>query len=232
MLPTDPVRRRRAVLALAGVLVLVVAAALVGVTLGGGGDDDAGGGSGAPSPTDTGTPLEDVDTTTLAVAREPFCEAVEPASVLRALDLTTEDTDRVDAVAWENGQQTALEPGLRDVAHEHGCSWQGPGGVRARAWVFVPPTTVDEARALRSSTTRADGCTPAAGAPAYGTPTVAADCQDGPRRERVLAGLFGDAWLTCTLEAPRAGDGAPTREELAARASTWCMAVAGAASAG
>ncbi len=211
----------------------MVVVALVGVTLGGTGGDAPGGGDGsaAPAPTDTGTPLEDLDTTTLAVARQPFCEAVPPEEVLRALGLA-EDAGRVEATAWENGQQTALEPGLRDVAHEHGCSWRAPGGVRARAWVFAPPATVAEARALRTATTGAEGCGPAAGAAAYGTPSVAADCADGPRRERVHAGLFGDAWLTCTLAVPRSGDGAPTREELAARASTWCAAVAGAASPG
>ncbi len=216
--------------ALTGVLGLVVVVALVGVTLGGRGDDGAQDGSPARSPTDTGTPLEEVDTTVLAVAREPFCGAVEPASVLRALALTAEDADRVGARTWADGQVTALEPGLRDVAHEHGCSWHGPGGIRARAWVFAPPTTADEARTLRGATTGAEGCAPAAGAPVYGNPSVAAGCEDGPRRERVLAGLFGDAWLTCTLAAPRAGQDAPTRDELAERASTWCAAVVAAAS--
>lgn len=228
----DPVRRRRVVLALAAVLGLVVVLTLVGVTLGSLGGDDAGGGP-AASPADTGTPLAELDTTALAAAREPFCEAVPAAAVLRALDLPAGEGDAVGAevetASWGNGQVARLEPGLRDVVHEHGCSWQAPGGVRARAWVFVPPTTPAEARALRASTVGADGCTPAVDAAAYGSPSAAADCADGPRRERVHAGLLGDAWLTCTLRAPRSGESAATRGELAGRASTWCAAVATAA---
>ena len=234
----DPVRRRRAVLALVAVLGLVVALALVGVTIGPLSGDDAGGGSGGPSPADTGTPLAELDTTALAVAREPFCEAVPAAAVLRALGLPADGSTEaaggevgaeVEASSWENGQLVRLEPGLRDVAHEHGCAWQAPGGVRARAWVFVPPTTPAEARALRASTVAADGCTPDADAAAYGSFSAAAYCTGGPRRERVHAGLLGDAWLTCTLRAPRSGQGAATRGELAGRASTWCSAVASAA---
>lgn len=241
----DPVRRRRAVLALAAALGLAVALALVGVTLGWLSGDDAGGGSGGPSPADTGTPLAELDTSALTVTREPFCEAVPAAAVLRALGLPTHLSTaagaeagaevsagvgaEVEASSWENGQVVRLEPGLRDVAHEHGCSWQAPGGVRARAWVFVPPTTPTEAQALRASTVAADGCTPDADAAAYGSFSAAVDCTDGRSRERVHAGLLGDAWLTCTLRAPRSGASATTREGLAGRASTWCSAVASAA---
>lgn len=231
MLLADPVRRRRALRVLGGVLALVVAVSLVGVTvLGRGGDpvDEAD----APTPTDTGTPLTEVDTTTMTVPRAPFCESVPPESVLRALDLPAEEADRVRAEAWENGQETRLEQGLRDVTHEDGCSWRGPGGVRARAWVFVPPTTTEEARTLRADAPGQRGCTRAAGAPAYGSLSVATDCQDGPSRERTFAGLFGDAWLTCALAAPRQGKAAPSRSELAERASTWCSAVVSSAGSG
>jgi hypothetical protein len=52
----------------------------------------SGSGDSGPEPTtapsvalDEGTPLADVDTTSLVVARAPFCDAVDPAAVARAL---------------------------------------------------------------------------------------------------------------------------------------------------
>lgn len=229
----DPLRRALAGRALVAALVAVVVVAVVGVTVLGdedGGDADPGGpGSPSAAPA-TGTPLAEVDTTAVAAAREPFCVDVDPAAVLRALGLPEEQAGEVLSSAWENGQVTRLEPGLRDVAHEHGCAWRAPGGVRARAWVFVPPVTRQEARELSGPALVGEGCTPAASAPAYGRPSGAADCTTGRRGERVFAGLLGDAWLTCTLAAPRRGSGAVTATELAERASPWCAAVlAGAA---
>ncbi|MDP1788725.1 MAG: hypothetical protein Q8K56_00210, partial [Rhodoglobus sp.] len=65
---------------------------------------------------------------------------------------------------------------------------------------------------------------PEAGAPAYGVPSLALVCEDGGTRLRSYRGLFGDAWLTCQLSAPKT----VTAAVQADRASRWCVSVASA----
>ncbi|MDQ4055708.1 MAG: hypothetical protein M3237_23860, partial [Actinomycetota bacterium] len=67
------------------------------------------------------------------------------------------------------------------------------------------------------------GCEPVADAPAFGQPSAAVVCATEPRREVSYGGMFGDAWLTCTLSS-----GVP-RAELLDRAGRWCVAVVEAA---
>ena len=56
-------------------------------------------------------------------------------------------------------------------------------------------------------------------------PSVALICPAGDRRWASFRGLFGDAWLACSLSAPATlGD-----QELLDRAGRWCVAVAEAA---
>ena len=71
-----------------------------------------------------------------------------------------------------------------------------------------------------------EGCTTAAPAPANGAPSVALVCPAGDRTWASFRGLFGDAWLSCSLAAPaQLGE-----KELLDRAGRWCVAVAQAAS--
>lgn len=168
-------------------------------------------------PTPTHTPLAEVATDTVAVAREGFCERVAPAAVEAAVGGAPDDAD-----AWSNGERAQLAPGVRDVAHEYGCAWTsgaGAHGTSARAWVFAPPVTTGEAERLRRSVAQARGCDPLPDAPAFGTHDVAVRCGD----EVAFHGLFGDAWLSCSLGAPGS--------DLLERAEQWCATVLQAATA-
>lgn len=158
-----------------------------------------------PEPDPLATPLSAVDTTVIAVPRAPLCPLVAGRDVAAVAGAGA--TLR----SWDNGD---LLPGGSDVGHEYGCSWTGPSGTAA-AWVFAPPATTDRAADLIGSAGSEDGCAPIAGAPAYGDPTVALQC-GGTLSYR---GLFGDAWLVCTLTT--------TDADLAGR---WCASVLAGAS--
>ena len=164
-----------------------------------------------------GTDLADFDSTASVVQRAPFCELVADEAVADALGGDGELT------AWNNGEQAAAVPG-GDVAHEYGCAWTG-SGVEARAWVFAPPVTRARAEELAKAAP-AKGCTTTAGAAAFGAPSLATTCTSGEKRTVSWRGLFGDAWLTCTLSQ---GVAAP-EADLVARAGRWCVAVAQASS--
>jgi len=158
-----------------------------------------------PAPEPLATPLSAVDTTVVTVPRAPFC------SLVPATDVTAAAGTAATLTSWDNGDPL---PGGSDIAHEYGCSWAGASGT-AQAWVFAPPVTTDRAANLVESATGADDCAPVAGAAAFGDPTVALQCGE------VLSyrGLFGDAWLVCTLTT--------TDADLAGR---WCASVLTAAS--
>ncbi|TWH03150.1 hypothetical protein L615_001200000190 [Nocardioides sp. J9] len=164
------------------------------------------------------TDLADFDTTTTVVQRAPFCELVDPEAVTEAIDDEGELTD------YANGEEAEALPG-GDVSHEYGCVWS-TSVAEARAWVFAPPVTPQRARELvRTAAPR--GCTVRDGAPAFGTPSVSTTCTRGQQRTVSWRGLFGDAWLTCTLTQ---GVGAPEAAQVE-RTGRWCVAVARAASA-
>lgn len=171
-------------------------------------------------PTDPGTPLASYDTTEVALARAPYCDRVEPGAIAAALGEVARRTSSHD-----NGEPVRLADGRRDVAHEYGCSWS-VGRATARTWLFAPPVTTGQARALVAEARSIPGCRADAKAPEFGTPSVALACTDDGRVSASYRGLFGDAWLVCELTAR--GD----REELARRTGRWCVAVAEAARAG
>lgn len=176
-------------------------------------------------PVDSGTApaassgLAKLETRGLAVLRAPFCAGVADEAVEAALGAEPAVTE-----AWENGETAALTPRLTDVAHEHGCAWSA-GRTTARGWVFAPPVTSGRARQLARSAAGSTGCEPLADAAAFGSPDVALVCERGGLREASYRGLFGEAWLVCTLTAPAAAD--PT--ELLDRTSRWCASVVTAA---
>lgn len=209
----SPVRRPRVARA-----TLAVVATLLIALLGAGcsGSADSG-----PEPTaapseavDEGTPLADVDTTSLVVARAPFCDAVDPAAVARALG-----EEPAEGSAYRSGQRIKLSDDVADVVHEFGCRWTAGDGV-AEAWVFVPPITRERAADLVRT-----GCRGVQD-PAFGEPSTICRTQADGVTTFTFRGLFGDAWLTCRLVV---GAG---QEETLDRAGRWCAAVATGASAG
>jgi hypothetical protein len=206
----SPVRRPRAARA-----TLTVVATLLIALLGAGcsGSADSG-----PEPTaapseavDEGTPLADVDTTRLAVARAPFCDAVDPAAVAKALG-----EEPAEGSAYRSGQRIKLSDGVADVVHEFGCRWTAGDGV-AEAWVFVPPVTQERAADLVRT-----GCRGVRD-PAFGEPSTICRTQADGVATYTFRGLFGDAWLTCRLVV------GADQEETLDRADRWCAAVATAA---
>jgi len=201
---------------------LVVCGSLVVTGCSGDGSSSTPTGTGATTvATDTGTSLEDVDTTALAVPRAPFCELVDPAAVTVALG-----EEAADASTYRSGQRAKITTDVTDVVHEFGCSWNAGDSV-AEAWVFAPPVTRERANRLVTLTRERAGCSEAAGAAAYGDPTVATSCRADTGIEVTYRGLFGDAWLACALTSPGG-----QQEELLDGAGRWCAAVATAAAGG
>lgn len=187
----------------------------------------SGGGSHAPAagptspPTPTPTPLAQVRTTELTVGRAGFCPRVAPDAVDGALGSEPTRSER-----WRNGQRAALAPGLTDVAHEFGCRWTSGTGASAAAWVFAPPITATEGGRLRADALATAGCHAVPDVPRFGRPTVAVRCTDHGATTVALHGLFGDAWLSCSLTEPNrpnrpAGASAgPTNSSPASRGAT------------
>lgn len=179
------------------------------------GCDDAGPSAPRPSASPRPTPLSAYPTSGptsgVAVARALFCDRVSPTAIEHAIGGPAADSKQ-----WVNGDE--LPSG--QVGHEYGCRWTATDGGSAAAWVFAPPITRARAQVLAKS---APGmkCKPMPGpeTPPFGDPSSAYVCglNTGTTHVRI-AGLFGDAWLTC--EAPRG-----TIEE-------FCGAVLGAARAG
>jgi hypothetical protein len=151
--------------------------------------------------------LASVDTTAMTVRRAGFCAGLEDA-VPVALG-----TAVASRTSWKPGDLSQLTPQVKDVADEYGCSWTAAGGTVARAWVFGPPVTRDQAVDLARAKPSA-GCRPVTAMPAFGAPTSALTCGD----TTLVRGLFGDAWLSCSL--------ASHDLDLVGR---WCLAVARAA---
>ncbi|MCD4533945.1 hypothetical protein LRP67_07615 [Nocardioides sp. cx-169] len=176
-------------------------------------DDDAP--TSAPS-----VPLTDFDTTDLTAERGAFCDRVPEEAVREALG-----AEPVAETSYGNGERTDLTAGVRDVAHEYGCTWSAEDGTVARAWVFAPPVTAETAATLVAAARKTRGCRVVPGAPAYGVPSLALQCERGGTRQQSYRGLFGDAWLTCELSAPAAVAAAALQE----RADRWCVTVASAA---
>jgi hypothetical protein len=160
------------------------------------------------------TRLASVDTTTAVVRRGAFCDAVPAGDVRAAVD---DAAPRL--TAWSNGD---LLPGSKDVAHEFGCSWAAASGAVAAGWVFAPPVPVQRAQELVASARSQRGCTPLAGAAAFGAPSLALKCVSGGRTTVSYRGLFGDAWLVCQFT----GSGTADPADVADR---WCASVLAAA---
>jgi hypothetical protein len=202
---------------------VVAAVCLVGISSCQADDDPAP----AATPTETSTPLAEFATDALVVQRGPFCTGLDAAPVEEALG-----GEPAASSSYDNGEPARLARGVKDVAHEFGCTWRGTDGTTARAWVFTPPVTSRQARAVARSATTASGCSSVADAPAFGRPSAAVVCRADGTLEASYRGLFGDAWLSCSLAVPAAGASADraARADLVDRTGRWCVAVATAAS--
>ncbi len=206
----SPVRRPRVARVTVAVAMLLLATGCSGST------------SSSPEPTaapseavDEGTPLGEVDTAALVVAREPFCDRVDAGAVARALG-----EEPADVSAYRSGQRIRISDDIADVVHEFGCRWTSGDGT-AEAWVFVPPITRKRAAALvRNGCRGVDG-------PPFGDPSVACRSESVGSESFTFRGLFGDAWLSCRLTL-----GTASQEEMEERAGRWCAAVATGASTG
>lgn len=153
----------------------------------------------------------------MQVVRVRFCDLVSRSAVSRALAGTPSTSGR-----WDNG---AAIPGVTgaDIGHELGCSWTGPGGAVARAWVFARPVTAAFAGSVVASAAHVPGCTVKAN-PVFGKPALTQVCSTPARSVRVRqAGLFGDTWLSCEVQASGQSVAVLTR-----RSDDWCAAVASA----
>ena len=209
---------------LAALVAIALTVALV-VTRGGSDAPDPGsaGPTGSARPTSSTpaapleTPLADYDTTSLTVQRAGFCDLVAGEDVDAALG-----GPAANARSYGNGESTAFTSEVTDIAAEHGCRWKR-GRTVARAWVFAPPVSRSDAQRLLAAARRTDGCAVRRDAPAYGAPTLARTCPVGESYEVSYRGLFGDAWLTCSLTRPGA------RAATLRTAGEWCVAVAEAA---
>lgn len=171
-----------------------------------------------PEPTATTTPLSALDTAAMTVVRGELCSRVAPAAVEAALGGPADETDE-----YANGETADLAPGVTDVAHEHGCAWTTADGTTARAWVFAPPVTAGQANRLQRAAVDADGCAPLAGAARFGARSAAVRCEDDGAVVASYRGLFGDAWLACSLRSPTT--------DPADRLDAWCAEVLQAADA-
>lgn len=177
-----------------------------------------------PSPEAERTPIEEFDAVALELSSAPFCERIGTSAV--------EDTlgEGAQEAHWASGDTVRLAPKVRDVAHENGCQWTGSSrdraGDSARAWTFVPPVTVKQARALVREARTTKGCTPVP-AHRFGRPATGTVCGPKDAREASYQGLFGDVWLTCSLR--DGGKQRLDRDELLERTGDWCVAAAEAA---
>jgi hypothetical protein len=165
--------------------------------------------------TDGGSSLEDVDTTALAVPRGPFCDRIDPAAVARVLG-----GPATHVSAYRSGQRIKISGEVADVVHEFGCRWKTEGG-KAEAWLFAPPVTRRRAARMVEEVQDSPRCLGQVGAPAFGRPSAVCGSPAHDGYAVTFRGLFGDAWLTCSLTL-----GDEPRATVEARAMRWCAAVA------
>ena len=175
------------------------------------------------------TPIGQLNTSAMELARIEFCSLLPSSAVRTALE-----GRRGEGQRWRSGQEVAVAPGAADatyspgstgtdVVHENGCRWTS-GDYSAAAWLFADPVSEQQARTLIRKAGQEQGCTTSRG-PDFGQPSQRQTCTltDGSRRAR-FTGLFDDTWLTCEVQAPSS----TTAADLRARAAAWCVQVANA----
>ncbi len=181
-------------------------------------------GSGPAEPTPSAaepTPLGDYEVAGLALARASACPALDDEAVARALG-----GEVTDSTSYSSGEPATLAVGVRDVAHEAGCVFSGEEGTTARAWTFAPPVSPPRAKAVVRTLAQEEGCTRVQDAPAFGKPGLGRTCSRGRRLVGSYGGLFGDAWVGCSVAVPTsAARGPKGRRSLVRRTGEWCVQV-------
>lgn len=152
------------------------------------------------------TSLAGYDTLHVGVHRQAFCGRIAAADVAHLVGASAHGT------SWSDGDKVPLGS-TTDVAHEFGCSWTGADGRSISAWVFAPPVTPAQASSYAAAA--AAGCARVPGT--FGAASVGLRCGSSYS----FRGLFGDAWLVCSVSGPQA------TADLAGR---WCISVVRAAS--
>ncbi|MFP5252820.1 MAG: hypothetical protein ACLGH4_03375 [Actinomycetes bacterium] len=128
--------------------------------------------------------------------------------------------------SYASGDRVEVSPGVTDVVAEDGCVFRSPRA-DARVWVFSAPVGTAYARTLVRQARRAPGCSPQPDGTGFGDPTLTDVCttraagDEPPTTTVTLRGLFGDAWLSCSL-----GVQDESRAEVLDRARRWCTDVA------
>ncbi len=194
---------------------VLLTVAVAGAGLAGCTSDDGG-----HQPTATSTPLAQVDTRAASVTRGAFCDRLSAAGIEHALGAAVTDHS-----SYASGDRASIADGVKDVAHEFSCAFTTEDGTTARAWVFAPPVTRDRARDLVAFATEGAGCSELAEAPTFGRPGIATRCVADGSTTVTFAGLFADAWLSCSLTVPVGQSAA----DLPDRAGSWCVTVLAAA---
>ncbi len=164
------------------------------------------------------TPISQLNTSAMTLARVDFCALLPDDAVRKALG-----GGLGDQVSWRNGDRALIDTDTLDVAHEYGCAWTREK-YAASAWIYARPIKTEFAQAVLDKTSNRRDCTAEPG-PEFGKPHQQQSCQlpDGATRVR-LAGLFKDTYLTCQVQGPREDDA----KALADRAYDWCVQVANA----
>jgi len=184
------------------------------------GDDDS---PPEADPSTPSTPLASYAADTVVLERGPFCEDLPAEAVEEALGGSASDTTE-----YANGERARLTDEVRDVSHEFGCTFESADGTTARAWLFAPPVTPARARELIRAARDAQGCRPEPQDPGFGQDSVAVVCDKGGQTTAAYHGLFGDAWLSCSVTVQT---GSVDEPALVDRTGRWCVQVAEAASA-
>jgi hypothetical protein len=176
--------------------------------------------AGCSNPKDTGpkvveaTPIASYDGSRAQVQRISFCDRI-PADAVSAAVGKTSGTRH-----YGSGERA---PDTGDIAHEYGCIFDGATSLIAKAWVFAPPVTPADAAQLARDAGKARGCS-TLDPYDFGSPSAGTLCRTPKSTTATYRGLFGDAWLTCTLTAPTAAK--LTAEVVVDRAGKWCVQVA------
>lgn len=201
---------------LSRLLAALLVAALLGASLTGCSDDEP-----AEQVEVNPTPIDAFAAEQVRVGRVSFCSRVSDEAVAAAVGKVA--TTR----HYGNGERATVVPGVRDVAHEYSCTFVGSSGDVARAWVFVPPVTPAQARALVRDVRRTPGCRLVPGHD-FGSPGTGSVCTSRGRTEAAYRGLFVDAWLSCSMT--DGGKEKLSRAALLQRTGDWCVQVATASS--
>lgn len=166
----------------------------------------------AKAPTAKPTPIEQLNTGAMRLARVDFCGLVPNSAIEQAAGKSAK------ATRWQVGDRVMVGTGDLDAVDEFGCAWT-KGDVRAAAWVYAVPMSYDDANAVLAKTAKRPGCTVGTD-PNFGSPSQLQICAT-PARAR-LSGLFSDTFLVCEISGT--GVGEPAIKQL----ERFCVAVASA----